>query len=72
MLRRAGFAATLAAGVGLLGVSVHGITNVDHELKLAAAGTPAPAPMSVQGETVQDWRGHDCDRYGRGRHHPEV
>jgi len=53
-------------------VSVHGITNVDHELKLAAAGTPAPAPMSVQGETVQDWRGHDCDRYGRGRHHPEV
>jgi hypothetical protein len=73
MLRRAGFAATLAAGVSLLGVSLHGITNVDQQLKIAAA-TPTPAP---QLEVVQEWRVRDCDKpdrdEDRDRHHgPEV
>jgi hypothetical protein len=56
--------------MALLGASLHGITSVDHELKLAAA-TPAPAP-SV--ETVNEWSGRDCDKRG-GRPHrngPEV
>ena len=68
--RRTGFLATLAAGMALLGASLHGITSVHHELKLAAA-TPAPAP-SV--ETVNEWGVRDCDKRD-GRHHrdgPEV
>jgi hypothetical protein len=62
MLRRAGFLATLAAGVGLLGASLHGMTSVDRELKIAAA--PTPQPQLIQ----EEWRVHDCDR----EHHPEV
>ena len=31
-MRRAGFFATLAAGVGLLGASLHGVTSMDHTL----------------------------------------
>ena len=41
-MRRVGTIATLAAGVGLLGASLHGMTNVDHTLKIAAATPPAP------------------------------
>ena len=64
-MRRTGFIATLAAGVGLLGASLHGISGVDHTLKVAAA-TPAP-----QIDTVRESKSpRDCDR--RERHHPEV
>ena len=70
MPRHAGFVATLAAGVCLLGVSLHGITNVDHELKLAAA---TPAPAQAHPELVRDEsRGRDCDRHDRQHHGPEV
>jgi hypothetical protein len=70
MPRHAGFVATLAAGVCLLGVSLHGITNVDHELKLAAA---TPAPVQGHPELVRDTsRGRDCDKHGRQHHGPEV
>ena len=69
--RRVGFLATLAAGMALLGAAFHGITSVDHELKVAAT-TPTPAP-SV--ETLNEWSVRDCDK-PRGRHHhgggPEV
>ena len=61
--RRVGFFATLAAGVGLLGASLHGMTSVDRELKLAAAPTPQPSFVQER---------HDCDRLDRDRHHPEV
>jgi hypothetical protein len=69
-MRRVGTIATLAAGVGLLGVSLHGITDVDKTLKVAAA-TPAPAP---QIDVVREWKSpRDCDRnHPRGRHQPEV
>jgi hypothetical protein len=66
-MRRVGFLATLAAGVGLLGASLHGMADVDQTLKIAAAPTPAP-----QTELVREWKSpRDCDR-GRERHHPEV
>jgi hypothetical protein len=71
LLRRTGFVATLAAGVGLLGASLHGITNVDHELQVAAA-----TPATVSPEVVQErTRVRDCDKPGfrdRGHRHPEV
>ena len=69
-MRRVGTLATLAAGVGLLGASLHGMTNVDRTLKIAAA-TPAPAP---QIDVVREWKSpRDCERgHGRERHHPEV
>ena len=70
LLRKAGFLATLAAGMALLGAAFHGMTSVDHELKLAAT-TPAPAPSL---ETVNEWKGRDCDKRD-GHHHrggPEV
>jgi len=50
-MRRAGFLATLAAGVLFLGASLHGMSKVDTTLKVAAAPTPQP-------ELVRD----DCDR----------
>ncbi|HWK29175.1 MAG TPA: hypothetical protein VNS09_21615 [Solirubrobacter sp.] len=40
-MRRVVFIATLLAGFALLGVSVHGMTTVDHTLEVAAA-TPTP------------------------------
>jgi hypothetical protein len=69
--RRTGFLATIAAGMALLGAAFHGITSVDHELKLAAASPPTSAP-SV--ETVTERSVRDCDKRD-GRHHrggPEV
>jgi hypothetical protein len=66
MVRRAGFLATLAAGVGLLGASLHGMTSVDRELKIAAA-TPTPQP-----DLVQEWKVRDCDRNDPEHHRPEV
>jgi hypothetical protein len=41
-MRRAGFLATLLAGVAFLGASLHGMTQVDTTLKVAAAPTPQP------------------------------
>ena len=71
MLRRYGFLATLAAGMALLGASFHGITSVDHELKIAAA-TPAPSLETVQ----ESQQVRDCDRHDDRRRHdrggPEV
>ena len=66
--RRTGFLATLAAGMALIGASFHGITSMDHELKLAAT-TPTPSL-----ETVNEWHDRDCDKpSGRGhRDGPEV
>ena len=60
--RRTGFLATLAAGMALLGASFHGMTSVDHELKIAAA-TPAPSL-----ESVKELKVRDCDRHDRDRH----
>jgi hypothetical protein len=56
LLRKAGFLATIAAGMTLLGAAFHGITSVDHDLKLAAA-TPAPSIDTVNERSV-----HNCDR----------
>jgi hypothetical protein len=70
--RRTGFLATLAAGMALLGASLHGITSVDQELKLAAA-TPAPT-TGPSFEQVRGWHGRDCDKHDGRRHRggPEV
>ena len=70
-MRRAGFLATLAAGVGLLGASLHGMTSLDATLKLAAA-TPTPVPQQQWGpDFVGD--GRDCHRGDRRKHdHPRV
>jgi hypothetical protein len=68
--RRTGFLATLAAGMALLGASVHGIASMDRQLEIAAA-TPTPAPSL---ETVNEWHVRDCDKHDGRRHHdgPEV
>jgi hypothetical protein len=73
LLRRAGFLATLAAGVGLFAVSVHGMTTVDTTLKVAAA-TPSPMQQpSVQQDVSQRRHGRDCDRlHDREGDQPEV
>jgi hypothetical protein len=77
VLRRTGFVATLGVGLGLLGLSLHGMTAVDQALKVAAA-TPGPGaqPHLVREERVgpgpavdptRPWR--DCERWrehGRG------
>ncbi len=63
-MRRAGFLATLAAGVLFLGASLHGMTKVDTTLKIAAA--PAPQP-----ELVRETRVRDCERE-RDSSRPEV
>jgi hypothetical protein len=60
-MRRAGFLATLVAGVLFLGASVHGMTKVDTTLKIAAAPTPQP-------ELVRD---DACERPHEKRH-PRV
>jgi hypothetical protein len=59
MVRRVGFIATLATGVGLLGASFHGMTSVDKTLKIAAA--PAPSPEVLQERSSV----RDCDRWKR-------
>ncbi len=61
-MRKAGFAATLVAGVGLLGASLFGMTSVDRTLAIAAA-TPTPSAHSPELVLEQQRRGYDCDRY---------
>ncbi|MBE2319843.1 hypothetical protein DVA67_028015 [Solirubrobacter sp. CPCC 204708] len=61
-MRKAGFAATLVAGVGLLGVSLHGMTGVDRTLAIAAA---TPAPTAPSQDLVLERSKLDCDRYER-------
>jgi hypothetical protein len=69
LVRRTGFLATLAAGIALLGAAFHGMTSVDHELKVAAT-TPTPAPSL---ENVSEWHVRDCDTPRRAhRGGPEV
>ena len=58
-MRKAGFAVTLVAGVGLLGTSLHGMTSMDRTLAVAAA-TPTAVPSE---ELVLEKRGRDCDRW---------
>jgi hypothetical protein len=67
-MRKAGFAVTLVAGVGLLGTSLHGMTSVDRALAVAAA-TPTPAAPS-QDHVLEQQR--DCDRKTWERSHPHV
>ena len=55
-MRRAGLIATLAAGVALLGASLHGLTNVDRTLEIAAA--PKASPELLQERTLT----RDCER----------
>jgi len=63
-MRRAGFAATLVAGVGLLGASLHGMTSVDRTLAIAAA---TPTPSAPTPELVLEKRQRDCDRWEQRR-----
>ncbi len=70
-MRRVGFIATLVAGIGLLGASLHGMTDVDHTLKVAAAQQSAPPTELVREQTGK----RDCDRrreHPSGHRHPEV
>ena len=62
-MRRAGFAATLVAGVGLLGASLHGMTSVDRTLAIAAA---TPTPSAPTPELVHEKK-RDCDRWEQRR-----
>jgi hypothetical protein len=57
MVRRVGFLATLATGVGLLGASFHGMTSVDETLKIAAAEKPSPELLQERSPV------RDCDRW---------
>ena len=64
-MRKAGFAATLVAGVGLLGASLHGMTSVDRTLAIAAA---TPTPTAPSPELVLEKRqrgGYDCEKWER-------
>jgi hypothetical protein len=56
-MRRAGLLATLAAGLGLLGASLHGLSDVDTTLKVAAAPEPPPAGVVLEHRRVRD-----CER----------
>jgi len=58
-MRRYGLIATLATGFGLLGASLHGMTQVDRTLQIAAA-TPAPVTLPV----VQEHH-HGCHHRDR-------
>jgi hypothetical protein len=57
MLRRAGVAALVLTGLGLLGSGLQGITRVDSRLELAAS---RPAPQS---EPQARYAGWDCPHY---------
>jgi hypothetical protein len=59
-MRRTGFLATLAAGIGLLGASFYGFADMDRELKVAAA--PKPSPELLLEQQPPYYHPHDCDR----------
>jgi hypothetical protein len=63
-MRRVALIATLAAGLGLVGTSVHGITSMDTKLKLADQRMQQPQPGFVSDR-------HDCHR-SREHRGPEV
>ena len=67
-MRRAGFLATLAAGVAFLGASLHGMTSVDRTLEIAAAPKVTPELVTEQ-RSVRD---RDCDRERWREHQGEV
>jgi len=61
-LRRAGFAATLLCGVGLLGSGLHGVAGVNTTLELAdSAARPPAARMLVSDHHAQDRSWRDCE-----------
>jgi hypothetical protein len=60
-LRRAGFAATVAAALLMLGAAVHGVTRVDTTLQLAAAPPPAHQLYVVDERPRGDRFGRACD-----------
>jgi hypothetical protein len=67
LLRRTGLVVTLALGLGLLAASLHGMTQVDTTLRLAAA---TPAPQLTPPDLVSERHhrgGRDCRR-----EHPRV
>jgi len=65
-MRRVALIATLAAGLGLVGASVHGITSMDTKLKLAdQRTTQQPQPGFVSDR-------HDCHRPSSPHHGPDV
>jgi hypothetical protein len=59
-LRRAAFAVTLASGLGLFGVSLHGMAGVDRTLRAVSAPTAVP---QVDSHLVDH---HDCHRRRHG------
>jgi hypothetical protein len=61
-LRRAGFAATLLCGVGLLGSGLHGVAGVNTTLELAdSAARPSPRSMLVSDHHPPDRPWRDCE-----------
>ena len=60
LLRRTGFLATLATGLGLVATGVLGLSGIDRDLELAATDTrPAPALVADRGwdcDGHRDWR----------------
>jgi hypothetical protein len=66
VLRRAGFVATIAAGLAMLAAALYGMTRVDTTLQLAAAGS---APQTTLVIDVREHRHgarplgpwHECD-----------
>jgi hypothetical protein len=66
-MRRVALIATLAAGLGLVGASVHGITSMDTKLQLADQRMQQPQPGFVSDR-------HDCPREEQHEQHhgPDV
>jgi hypothetical protein len=61
-LRRAGFLATVAAALLMLGSAIHGMTRVDTSLQIAAASRPERLVLVVD-ERERRWHApaRDCD-----------
>ena len=62
LLRRTGFAATLATGLLLLGAAAHGLTGVDRSLELAVTDRPDRPLLASShsgGRDCSDARPHD-------------
>jgi hypothetical protein len=66
-MHRVALFATLVAGFGLVGASVHGITSMDTKLKLADQRMQQP---QQEPGFVSDRR--DCPREHQQHHGPEV